>query len=80
MNVNWRGALIYLLILIAAGALILGVFPMSTPEDEIPISKLAQDINNNLVKEISVEENKLEVTYRNSDTAASRKETGVDLA
>lgn len=80
MNVNWRGALIYLLILIAAGALILGVFPMDTPMEEIPISELAQDINNGNVKSIAVQENILEVTYRNSDTITSRKENGIDLA
>ncbi len=79
MSVNWRGALIYLLILIAAGALILGVFPTEGQLDEIPISKLARDVDNGHVKSIVVEEDNLEVTYRNSDTLASRKEAEVDL-
>ena len=80
MNVNWRGAVIYLLILVAAGALILGVFPMNTTQEEIPISELAQDVEKGIVKEILVEENTLEITYQNSETVPSRKETGVDLA
>jgi cell division protease FtsH len=80
VNVNWRGALIYLLILIAAGALILGVFPMNTPAEEKPISEIAQDINNILVRSIVVEDNSLEVTYKNGETIAGRKETGIDLA
>jgi cell division protease FtsH len=48
--------------------------------EEIPISELAQDINNGNVKSIAVQENILEVTYRNSDTITSRKENGIDLA
>lgn len=79
MNVNWRGALIYLLILVAAGALILGIFPMSSELDEIPISELVQDINDGRVRSIAVEENNLEVTYRDGRTIASLKEDGVDL-
>ncbi len=79
MNVNWRGALIYLLILVAAGALVLGVFPMDSAMEEIPVSELAQDISNRTVKSVLVEENSLEITYRNGATIASRKESGVDL-
>ena len=79
MNVNWRGALIYLLILVAVGALVLGVFPMESAMDEIPISQLAQAIDDGNVSSILVEDNNLEVTYRNGETIASRKETRVDL-
>jgi cell division protease FtsH len=79
VNVNWRGALIYLLILVAAGALIMGVFPMNDSMEEIPISELAQSVNNRNIKSILVEENSLKVTYRNGETIASRKEAGIDL-
>ncbi len=79
MNVNWRGAIIYLLILIAAGALILGVFPMSGTAEEIPISQVAQDINDGKVKSIVVKDNEIEATFKNESTAASRKEEGIDL-
>ncbi|MGD9146055.1 MAG: ATP-dependent zinc metalloprotease FtsH, partial [Anaerolineae bacterium] len=79
MNVNWRGALVYLLILIAAGALILGVFPMGETEEEIPISQVAQDVNDRGVKSIAVKDNELEVTFDDDTTIISRKEQGIDL-
>ena len=79
MNVNWRGAIVYLLILIAAGALILGVFPTNERLDEIPLSQLVDDINAGEVKSISVQENDLEVTYTDDQLVSSRKEEGVDL-
>ena len=79
MNVNWRGALIYLLILIAAGALILGVFPMGNTTEEIPISQVAQDINDGKVESIVVKDNEIEVTFEDETTVASRKEEGIDL-
>ncbi len=79
MNVNWRGALIYLLILVAAGALILGIFPLDTDLEQIPISQLAQDINDGKVKSVAVQENGLEVTYQDDRTVGSRNESGADL-
>jgi cell division protease FtsH len=79
VNVNWRGALIYLLILIAAGALILGVFPMGETVEKIPISQVAQDINDGNVKSIAVKDNELEVTFEDETIVASRKEEGIDL-
>ncbi|MEJ2732910.1 MAG: ATP-dependent zinc metalloprotease FtsH [Anaerolineae bacterium] len=79
MNVNWRGALVYLLILVAAGALILGIFPLDTDLDQIPISQLAQDINDAKVKSVAVQDNQLEVTYNDGSTVGSRKESGADL-
>jgi cell division protease FtsH len=79
VNVNWRGALVYFLILIAAGALILGIFPLDSTLEEIPISELAQGINNGKVKSVSVQDNDLEVTYRDGSTVGSRKESGTDL-
>jgi cell division protease FtsH len=79
VNVNWRGAVIYLLILIAAGALILGIFPVNNTLEEIPMSELAEDINGSKIKSIVVEDNSLEVTYKGGDTVGSRKEDGTDL-
>jgi cell division protease FtsH len=79
VNVNWRGALVYLLILVAAGALILGIFPLDTDLDQIPISQLAQDINDAKVKSVAVQDNELKVTYNDGSTVGSRKESGADL-
>ncbi len=79
MNVNWRGALVYLLILIVAGALILGVFPTSERLDEVSLSQLAAEINEGRVDSIRVDGNELTVTYTDNRDMASRKEDGVDL-
>ena len=79
MNVNWRGALIYLLIFVAAGALMLGLFPMNNRLEEIPISDLVSDINKGQVESIVVSDSGLEVTYKAGKTVASRKEEGADL-
>ncbi len=79
MNVNLRGALVYLLILIAAGALILGVFPMNDRLDEIAISQLVRDVNAGQAESISVEENTLEASYKDGSVVASRKEAELDL-
>ncbi len=79
MNVNWRGALIYLLIMIAAGALILGIFPINGDVQAIPVSELASDINAGKVESIVVDGDDLEAAYQGSKTVASRKEEGVDL-
>ena len=79
MNVNWRGALIYLLILVAAGALILGFFPMDAQTEEISLSQVVTDINAGKVESVLVEGEQLEVTYDGDNTVASRKEYGADL-
>jgi cell division protease FtsH len=79
VNVNWRGAIIYLLILIAAGALILGVFPMNGTAEEIPISQVAQAINDGRVKSIVVKDNEIEATFKDKSTATARKEEDIDL-
>jgi len=77
--VNWRGALVYLLILVVAGALILGIFPTTKPLDEISLSELVGDVNAGKVKAITVEGNSLTVEYDNGTTVTTRKEDGVDL-
>jgi cell division protease FtsH len=79
VNVNWRGALVYLLIMIVAGALILGIFPTSERLDEVSLSQLAADINEGRVDSINVDGNDLTVTYTDDHEMASRKEDGVDL-
>jgi cell division protease FtsH len=80
VSVKWRGALVYLLILIAAGALILGVFPTTERTvEEISLSRLVADVNDAEVKAINVDGDDLEITYKNGTVVASRKEEGVDL-
>jgi cell division protease FtsH len=79
VNVNWRGALIYLLILVAAGALIVGLFPVDDTSEEVALSQLVDDINAGRVESVIVEDNEIKVTYKSGEEVVSRKESGVDL-
>jgi cell division protease FtsH len=79
VNVNWRGFLIYLFILVAAGALILGVFPMNERVEQAPLSEVVSDINEGRVESISISGDDLKVTYTDSKVVASRKEEGIDF-
>jgi cell division protease FtsH len=79
VNVNWRGALIYILILVIAGALILGVLPMNHRVNEISLTQLVTDINAGKVKSINVQDNQLEITLTSGEVVGSRKEQNVDL-
>jgi cell division protease FtsH len=67
------------LILVAAGALILGIFPLDNSLEEIAISKLAEDINAGTVKSVAVQDNDLEVSYNDGSKVGARKESGTDL-
>jgi len=79
VSVNWRGALVYLLILGVAGALILGVFPTGKSLDDVSLSQLVSDINAGKVNAVQVEGDDLTIEYENGTTVVSRKEEGVDL-
>jgi cell division protease FtsH len=79
VNINWRGALVYLLILVAAGALILGVFPTNERLEEISLSQLVSDIDDGQVESVTVKNDGLEVTYQDERVVSSRKEDDVDL-
>jgi cell division protease FtsH len=79
VNVNWRGALIYFLILMAASALIFGVFQNSSPVEEVSLTQLVTDINEQRVESVTVEGDDLLVTFKGGAESLSRKEEGVDL-
>ncbi len=79
MNVNWRGAILYFLILLVASALIFGLFPTQRHLQEVPLSQVVTDVDDGLVKSIKVKDSDLEITYEDGKTVASRKEAGVDL-
>jgi cell division protease FtsH len=66
--------------LVAAGALILGIFPVDNQEQEVPISDIARDISAGKVESITVRDSELEVTYSDGQTAAARKAPGTDIA
>lgn len=79
MTANWRGALVYLLILVVAGALILGVIPTAERLQETSLTQLVSDINDGQVRSITVKSEDLRITLQNGKTLASRKEAGIDL-
>jgi cell division protease FtsH len=65
--------------LVAAGALILGIFPVDNSLEEVPVSDIARDMNAGKVESIVVQDSELEVTYKDGQTAVARKEAGADL-
>ena len=79
MNINWRGALVYLLILVAAGALVLGVFPTAETLETKALSELANDINEGKVQTVKVAGNEISATYEDGSEFSSRKEDELDL-
>ncbi len=79
MAVNWRGALVYVLILVVAGALILGVFPTAEKLDETPISQVAADINDGKVESVTVDDGSLKVAYVGGTEVVSHKEEAAEL-
>ena len=79
MNRSWLGALITLLVIFAVSTLAFRLFPMTDDLEEIPLSQLAQQINEGIVRTVAVQDDYLEVTYDSDREVASRKEPGVDL-
>jgi cell division protease FtsH len=78
---NWtRNAFVYLLIIIAAVALFLGVNPMTdSGPKEMDLSTLAEKISAGEVKSIVIRDNDLTVTMNNEDIYRSHKDDGASL-
>ncbi len=73
-NTPWmRNGFIYFLILVAVGALFFQVFQQPRQPTPTPISKIALDVQNGLVKKISSTGNVLTVTYDVGTTVTSAK-------
>jgi cell division protease FtsH len=79
VNINWRGALVYLLILVVAGALILGFFPTNDSLETKALSEVADDINEGKVETVTVDGNEITATYADGSEFSSRKEDELDL-
>ncbi|HSJ52696.1 MAG TPA: ATP-dependent zinc metalloprotease FtsH [Anaerolineae bacterium] len=79
MGTNWRGALVYVFIFLAAVVLIFGLVPMNGDVEEMPLSQLVTAINAGRVETITVEENELEVTLTDGEVVATRKESDTEL-
>jgi cell division protease FtsH len=79
VNRSWRGALVYLLILIVVGALLLRLFPMGASQETVTLTKVVQDIGSGQVTSIEVSGDDLTVTYKGGQNVLSRKEEGIEL-
>ena len=81
MKQNWtRNAFVYLLILIAAVALFLGVNPMTdSGPKEMDLSTLAEKISAGEVKSIVIRDSDLTITLNNGDIYRSHKDDGASL-
>lgn len=78
---GWRDLLLYgflffLLLFVAMGV---GDLTSSKTSDEIPISKLVQDIKDKKVDQLTVSDAKIDIAYKDKKTAVSRKEPDVSL-
>ncbi len=81
MKQNWsRNAFVYILIIVAAVALFLGVSPMGdTGPKQMDISTLATKIQAGEVESIVIRDNNLTVTLKNGDLYQSYKDEGASL-
>ncbi|MCX7853672.1 MAG: cell division protein FtsH, partial [Caldilineales bacterium] len=81
MNTNWtRNAFVYLLILVAAAALFLSIFPNNSQRpDSKDLTTVAALIKEGQVQTITVSGNDLRVTLKNGEVFLSRKDAGVSL-
>jgi cell division protease FtsH len=79
VNVNWRGLLVYAIIFLAAGALIMGLFPMEGGTEEIALSKVVEDVNAGKIESVAIDGNELQITYNGGREVLSRKETGIEV-
>ncbi len=72
------------LLIILIFLLISGIFALFNPqglkkEEEIPFSQLAQEINQEKVKEINVLGDEISIIYNSEEESLSRKETGISI-
>ncbi len=72
-NPWFRNGFIYLIILVAAGALFINFFQQPRQPNTLPISKVAQDVQLGTIKKISSLGNTLNLTYKDGQTAVSAK-------
>ena len=81
MKPNWtRNAFVYLLIIVAAVALFLGISPMSNSgPKEMDMSTLAEKIKAGEVKSVVIRDDNLTVTTNDEEVYRSHKDTGASV-
>ena len=76
----FKNILLILLIFISVSALFSLFFNPLDQQEEISITQLANDINQEKIREIKVSGNSVEVVYKDDSTAVSQKETEDSLS
>ena len=81
LRLNLRNVLLWLFVLAVFFSFLFS-FPMQSgdKEEEIALSQVLVDIKENKIKEVEVEDNKLNLTYEDESKKFSRKEAGVSFA
>ena len=78
---TWKDLLLYGFLFFFLLFIVTGLTNFASPGggQEIPISKLVQDIKAKKVNEINISDTKIDIKYKNGKTATSTKETNVSL-
>jgi len=78
---RFRNGFVWLLILVAAAALLYSFLTPNKSPEAVDISDVAKQAQDGLIKEIQVKEDSLRIVYNNPDVpeATSRKEPGVGI-
>ena len=79
-NPRWRNIFVYVLILVAIGAILYSYRTQTSQVDTVTISDVAQAINHGQVAKVSVSGDDMLVTYSDKREARSRKEPGSTAA
>lgn len=75
-----KGVAIYVLVALAALVFFYTLSGPQTPQNEVPISSVIDDIKNDKVEKITLEENKIIAKFKDSDeTKVARKEEGESI-
>ncbi|KKQ96607.1 MAG: cell division protein FtsH [Candidatus Levybacteria bacterium RIFCSPHIGHO2_02_FULL_39_36] len=81
LKFSWKDLLLYGFLFFFLLFIMMGIGDLASGPrvDEVPISKLVTDIKQNKVKEITVNDSKLEIVYKDGKLAGSRKEKDTSI-
>ncbi len=78
---TWKDLLLYGFLFFFLLFLIMGLGEYANPQsqNDVPISKLVQDIKNKKVQKVEVADTKVDITYKDGKVATAKKEPNVSL-
>lgn len=81
MKFTWKDLLLYGFLFLFLLFIMLGIsdFTSTGQGKEVPISTLVQDIKGKKIKEISISDSKINISYNNGEQAISRKEPNTSI-